>query len=100
MSLGFGRRTLHLSLALSSVVGAIGRADLRKEVGLFRPGLGHVARRRFGTEWCSYVPGHGVLEMVTLLYKMRCDAMQCNAMLCYAMLSNATLSYATLRYVA
>ena len=29
---------LRLSLALSSVVGAIGRAGLRKEVGLFRPG--------------------------------------------------------------
>ena len=33
------RRTLYscLSLALSSAVGAIGRAGLRKEVGLFRP---------------------------------------------------------------
>ena len=32
------RRTLRLSLALSSLVGAIGRAGLRKEVGLLRPG--------------------------------------------------------------
>ena len=35
---GFGRRTLRSSLALLSVVGAIGRAGLRKEVGLLRPG--------------------------------------------------------------
>ena len=35
---GFGRGTLRLSLALLSVVGAIGRAGLRKEVGLLRPG--------------------------------------------------------------
>ena len=35
---GLGRRTLRLSLALSSLVGAIGRACLRKEVGLLRPG--------------------------------------------------------------
>ena len=34
---GFRRKTLCLSLALSSVVGAIGRAGLRKEVGLLRP---------------------------------------------------------------
>ena len=33
---GFGRRALRSSLALLSVVGAIGRADLRKEVGLLR----------------------------------------------------------------
>ena len=35
---GFGRGTLRLCLALLSVVGAIGRAGLRKEVGLLRPG--------------------------------------------------------------
>ena len=35
---GFGRRTLRSSLALLSVVGAIGRAGLREEVGLLRPG--------------------------------------------------------------
>ena len=35
---GFRRRTLRLSLALSSLVGAIGRTGLRKEVGLLRPG--------------------------------------------------------------
>ena len=35
---GFERRTLHSSLALLSFVGAIGRAGLRKEVGLLRPG--------------------------------------------------------------
>ena len=34
---GFGQRMLHSSLALLSVVGAIGRAGLRKEVGLLRP---------------------------------------------------------------
>ena len=34
---GFERRTLRSSLALLSVVGAIGRAGLRK-VGLLRPG--------------------------------------------------------------
>ena len=33
----FGRRTLRSSLALLSVVGAIGKASLRKEVGLLRP---------------------------------------------------------------
>ena len=44
---GFERRTLRSSLALLFVVGAIGRAGLRKEVGLLRPGprgpkvLGH-----------------------------------------------------------
>ena len=38
MSLGSGRGTLRLSLALLSVVGAIGRAGLRKEVGLLRLG--------------------------------------------------------------
>ena len=38
MSLGSGGGTLRLSLALLSVVGAIGRAGLRKEVGLLRPG--------------------------------------------------------------
>ena len=35
---GFGQRTLLLSLVLLSVVSAIGRAGLRKEVGLLRPG--------------------------------------------------------------
>ena len=34
----FGRRTLRLSLALSSLVGEIGRAGLTKEVELLRPG--------------------------------------------------------------
>ena len=28
-------------------------------------GLGHVARRCFGTKWYGDVPGHGVPEMVT-----------------------------------
>ena len=37
-SLNLGRMTLRSSLALSSVGGAIGRAGLRKEVGLLRPG--------------------------------------------------------------
>ena len=35
---GFRRRTLRLSLALSSVTGALGKSGLRKEVGLLRPG--------------------------------------------------------------
>ena len=35
---GFGWRTLRSSLTLSSVVGTIGRAGLRKNVGLIRPG--------------------------------------------------------------
>ena len=34
---GFGWRTLHSSVALLSVVGAIGRASLKKEVGLPKP---------------------------------------------------------------
>ena len=34
---GFGRRMLRLPLALSSLVGAIGRAGLRMEVGLLKP---------------------------------------------------------------
>ena len=38
MLLGSGGGTLRSSLALSSLVGAIGRAGLRKEVGLLRPG--------------------------------------------------------------
>ena len=57
---GFGRRTLRSSLALLSVVGAIGRAGLRKEVGLLRPGpRGPKVLRH------QMVRGHGVPEMVT-----------------------------------
>ena len=58
---GFGRRTLRSSLALLSVVGAIGRAGLRKEVGLLRPGP-EGASAPNGTMKCR---GHGVPEMVT-----------------------------------
>ena len=58
-----------MSLALLSVVGAIGRAGLRKEVGLLRPGprgpkvLRHqmVQMVPNGTVMCR---GHGVPEMV------------------------------------
>ena len=28
-------------------------------------GIGHVARKYFGTKWYSDVPGHGLPEMVT-----------------------------------
>ena len=59
----FGRRTLRSSLALLSVVGAIGRAGLRKEVGLLRPEprgpKGASARK--GTVMCRV---HAVPEMV------------------------------------
>ena len=53
-----------MSLALLSVVGAIGRAGLRKEVGLLRPGPRgpNVLRHLNGTMMCR---GHGVPEMVT-----------------------------------
>ena len=51
---GFGRRTLSSSLALLSVVGAIGRAGLRKEVELLRCSGVKVMCQR-----------HGVPEMVT-----------------------------------
>ena len=53
-----------MSLALSSLVGAIGRAGLRKEVGLLRPGPRgpKVALAPNGTVKCR---GHGVPEMVT-----------------------------------
>ena len=51
----FGRRTLRLSLALLSVVGAIGRAGLRKEVGLLRPGPRGPKVLR--TKWYSDVLG-------------------------------------------
>ena len=61
---GFGRRTLRSSLALLSVVGAIGRAGLRKEVGLLRPGPRGPkgASAPNGTMMCR---GHGESEMVT-----------------------------------
>ena len=61
---GFGRRTLCSSLALLTVVGAIGRAGLRKEVGLLRPGPrgSKVLSTPNGTMMCR---GHGVPEMVT-----------------------------------
>ena len=65
MSLGSGAgRTPRLSLALLSVVGAIGRADLRKEVGLLRPGPSRPkgASAPNGKVMCR---GHGVPEMVT-----------------------------------
>ena len=53
-----------MSLALSSLVGAIGRAGLRKEVGLLRPGptWSEGALAPNGTVKCR---GHGVPEMVT-----------------------------------
>ena len=53
-----------MSLALSSLVGAIGRAGLRKEVGLLRPGPRgpKVLWHQNGTVKCR---GHGVPEMVT-----------------------------------
>ena len=56
--------TLRLSLALLSVVGAIGRAGLRKEVGLLRPGATwpEGASAPNGMMMCR---GHGVPEMVT-----------------------------------
>ena len=55
------------SLVLSSVVGAIGRAGLRKEVGLLRPGPrgpkdGEGALAPNDTVMCR---GHEVPEMVT-----------------------------------
>ena len=64
---GFGRRMLRLSLALLSVVGAIGRAGLKKEVGLLRPGprgpkVLWAASAPNGTVMCR---GHGVPKMVT-----------------------------------
>ena len=61
---GFGRGTLRSSLALLSVVGAIGRAGLRKEVELLRPGptWPEGASAPNGTMMCR---GHGVPEMVT-----------------------------------
>ena len=53
-----------MSLALSSLVGAIGRAGLRKEVGLLRPGPRgpKVLSAPNGTMMCR---GHEVPEMVT-----------------------------------
>ena len=51
---GFRRRTLCLSLALSSVVGAIGGAGLRKKVGLLRLGLhGPKVLRHQMVRWCA-----------------------------------------------
>ena len=47
-----------MSLALTSVVGAIGRAGLRKEVGLLRPGpRGPKVLGPRGTKWYDDVPG-------------------------------------------
>ena len=55
---GFGRRMLRSSLALLSVVGAIGRAGpMEEEGGMAQAWPGHVARRCFGTKWCDDVPG-------------------------------------------
>ena len=53
-----------MSLALSSLVGAIGRAGLRKEVGLLRPGPRgpKVLRHQMVRVKCQ---GYGVPEMVT-----------------------------------
>ena len=61
----FGRRTLRLSLALSSLVGAIGRAGLRnKEVGLLRPGpRGPKVLRHQMVRWSAGGTAGG--EMVT-----------------------------------
>ena len=51
---GFGRRALRSSMALLSVVGAIGRAGLRKEVGLLRPGpRGPKVLRHQMVRWCA-----------------------------------------------
>ena len=49
-----GRRTLCSSLALLSVVGAIGRAGIRKEVGLLRSGP---RGQKMLRQWYSEVPG-------------------------------------------
>ena len=53
-----------MSFRLLSVVGAIGRAGLRKEVGLLRPGPRgpKVLQHQMVTVKCR---GHGVPEMVT-----------------------------------
>ena len=66
-----------MSLALSSLVGAIGRAGLRKEVGLLRPGprWPEGASAPNGTVMCQ---GHGILEMVTPAiagFRRRIDAL-------------------------
>ena len=53
-----------MSLALLSVVGAIGRAGLRKEVGLLRPGPRGPKVLRHQMVWMM-CRGHGVPEMVT-----------------------------------
>ena len=53
--MGFGRRTLRSALLLSSVVSVMGRAGLRKEVRLLRPGPRDP--RFFGTKWYSDVLG-------------------------------------------
>ena len=46
--------SVRLSLALLSVVGAIGRAGLRKEVGLLRPGpRGPKVLRHQMVQWCA-----------------------------------------------
>ena len=56
--------SLELVLALSSVVGAIGRTGQRMEVGLLKPGSygSKVIRHLNGTLMCR---GHGIPEMVT-----------------------------------
>ena len=61
---GFERRTLRLSLALSSVVGAIGRADFRKigEIAQAWATWPEGASAPNGTVMCRW---HGVPEMVT-----------------------------------
>ena len=59
---GFGRRTLRSSLTLLSVVGAIWRAGLRKEVGLLSATWSESTLAPNVTVMC---PGHGVPEMVT-----------------------------------
>ena len=46
-----------MSLALSSVVGAIDQESRPQEGGGIAQAIGHVARRCFGTKWYSDVPG-------------------------------------------
>ena len=53
---GFRRTTLCLSLALSSVVGAIDQESRPQEGGGIAQAIGHVARRCFGTKWYNDVP--------------------------------------------
>ena len=81
-----------MSLALSSLVGAIGRAGLRKEVGLLRPGWttwSEGASAPNGTVKCR---GHGVPEMVTPASRTTAVLLVCKldkyAMFSFAMTSD------------